>query len=150
MRNENIKSFVKIKLLYARVLMWSILSFERIWIRLLPFFLVLSLFCSLSWLGIFGILGYWLHLLLLGIMLFLAAGSLFFLIHFRFPTTREVNQRLEQANGLKNQPLSVQTDRLCLENDEDFSAFVWREHQRRMAEQLYSLKTGFIYPNRAT
>ncbi|AGF76533.1 TIGR02302 family protein [Bartonella vinsonii] len=150
MRNENIKSFVKIKLLYARVLMWSILSFERIWMRLLPFFLVLSLFCSLSWLGIFGILGYWLHLLLLGIMLFLAAGSLFFLIHFRFPTTREVNQRLEQANGLKNQPLSVQTDRLCLENDEDFSAFVWREHQRRMAEQLYSLKTGFIYPNSAT
>ncbi|VEJ44547.1 Uncharacterised protein [Bartonella vinsonii] len=135
--------------MYARVLMWFILSFERIWIRLLPFFLVLSLFCSLSWFGIFGILGYWLHLLLLGIILFLAVGSLFFLIHFRFPTMREVDQRLEQENGLKNQPLSVQTDRLCLENDEDFSALVWREHQRRMAEQLYPLKTGFIYPNSA-
>ncbi|EJF98267.1 TIGR02302 family protein [Bartonella vinsonii subsp. arupensis Pm136co] len=149
MRNENIKSFAKIKLLYARVLMWFILSFERIWIRLLPFFLVLSLFCSLSWLGLFGILGYWPHLLLLGIMLFFAAGSLFFLIHFRFPTIREVYQRLEQANSLKNQPLSVQTDRLCLENDEDFSVLVWREHQRRMAKQLHSLKTGFIYPNSA-
>ncbi|MCZ2157864.1 TIGR02302 family protein [Bartonella sp. 220] len=149
MRNENIKSFARIKLLYARVLMWFILSFERIWVRLLPFFLILSLFCSISWLGIFGILGYWPHLLLLGIMLFFAAGSLFFLIHFRFPTTKEINQHLERANGLKNQPLCVQTDRLCLENDEDFSVLVWREHQRRMAKQLYPLKTGFIYPNSA-
>ncbi|WP_455466989.1 TIGR02302 family protein [Bartonella sp. B39] len=149
MINENIKSFARIKLLCVRIFMWFILSFERIWLRLLPFFLILSLFCSLSWLGIFGILGYWPHLLLLGLMLFSAAGSLFFLIYFRFPTTREVNQRLERVNGLKNQPLSVQTDRLCIENDEDFSALVWREHQRRMAKQLYHLKTGFAYPNSA-
>ncbi|GAA5096240.1 TIGR02302 family protein [Bartonella acomydis] len=120
------------------------------WVRLLPFFLVLSVFCSLSWLGIFGILGYWLHLLLLGLILILVVGSLFFLKSFRFPTTREVNRRLEQANGLQHQPLSVQTDRLCSENDDDFHAIVWREHQRRMAEQLDHLKTGFIFPNSAT
>ncbi|WP_455480680.1 TIGR02302 family protein [Bartonella sp. B12(2025)] len=149
MRNENIKSFAIIKLLYVRIFMWFILFFERIWVRLLPFFLVLSLFCSLSWLGIFGILGYWPHLLLLGLMLFFSVGSLFFLVGFRFPTTRDVNQRLERVNGLKNQPLSVQTDRLCPENDKDFSAVVWREHQRRMAKQLYNLKTGFAYPNSA-
>ncbi|WP_156851222.1 TIGR02302 family protein [Bartonella refiksaydamii] len=149
MKNENIRSFARIKLLYVRILMWFILSFERIWVQLLPFFLILSLFCSLSWFGIFGILDYWLHLLLLGFMLFFAVGSLFFLIHFRFPTTREINQRLEKENGLKNQPLSVQTDHLCSENSEDFSAIVWREHQRRMAKQLYHLKTGFIYPNSA-
>ncbi|WP_455480204.1 TIGR02302 family protein [Bartonella sp. B23] len=149
MRNENIKSFAKIKLLCVRIFMWFILSFERIWPRLLPLFLILSLFCSLSWFGIFGILGYWPHLLLLGLMLFSVAGSLFFLIRFRFPTTKEVDQRLERVNGLKNQPLSVQTDRLYSENDEDFSAFVWREHQRRMAKQLYHLKTGFAYPNSA-
>ncbi len=66
-------------------------------------------------------------------MFFFAAGRLFFLIHFRFPTTRDVNQRLGQANGLKNKLLSVQTASMCLKNDEDFSAFVWREHQRRLA-----------------
>ncbi len=147
MKNENIKSFARIKLLYVRILMWFILSFERIWVCLLPFFLVLSLFCSLSWFGIFGILGYWLHLLLLGLILFFAVGSLFFLIHFRFPTTREINQRLEQENSLKNQPLSVQTDHVCFENSEDISVIIWREHQRRMAKQLCHLKTGFIYPN---
>lgn len=76
-------------------------------------------------------------------------ASLCFLLHFRFPTVGEVNRRLEQVNGLKNQPLSVQTDRLCPESDEGFSAIVWREHQRRMAEQLYHLKIGFAYPNSA-
>ncbi|WP_144751865.1 TIGR02302 family protein [Bartonella saheliensis] len=147
MENENIKSFAIIKLLCVRILMWFILLFERIWGRLLPFFLVLSLFCSLSWLGIFSILSYWPHLLLLGLMLFLAVGSLFFLQGFRFPKMKEVHQRLEQVNGLKNQPLSVQTDHLCAENDDDFRTIVWHEHQRRMARQLSHLKTGFIHLN---
>ncbi|WP_336293821.1 TIGR02302 family protein [Bartonella sp. CB169] len=149
MKNENIKSFAIIKLLYVRILMWFILFFERIWVRLLPFFLILSLFCSLSWFGVFGILGYWQHLFLLGIMLFGALGSLFFLVNFRFPTIKAVDQRLERENNLKNHPLSVQADRLCPENDEDFSAIIWHEHQRRMAEQLHNLKTGFAYPNSA-
>ncbi|ATP13031.1 TIGR02302 family protein [Bartonella henselae] len=149
MKNENSKSFLAIKLLYVRILMWCILFFERIWVRLLPFFLVLSLFCSLSWLGVFGILGYWPHLLLLGLIFFSAVGSLFFLVSFRLPTFKEVNRRLEQENGLKNQPLSVQADHLCPEDDEDFHEIIWREHQRRMAKQLYHLKTGVAYPNSA-
>ncbi|MET3589119.1 uncharacterized protein (TIGR02302 family) [Bartonella silvatica] len=147
MKNENIESFARIKLLCVRVLMWFILSFERIWLCLLPFFMVVSLFCSLSWLGVFGNLSYWVHLLLLGLVLLLGVGSLFFLIPFRFPTMRDVNQRLERENDLKNQPLSVQKDYLDSDDNEDFRAIVWREHQRRMVRQLYHLKTGFIYPN---
>ncbi|WP_273719715.1 MULTISPECIES: TIGR02302 family protein [unclassified Bartonella] len=147
MENENIKSFVIIKLLCVRIFMWFILLFERIWVQLLPFFLVLSLFCSLSWLGIFSILSYWPHVFLLGLMFCLAVGSLFFLRRFRFPTMREVNRHLEQVNGLKNQPISVQTDHLCAENDDGFHAIIWREHQRRMARQLSNLKTGFISLN---
>ncbi|WP_375692167.1 TIGR02302 family protein [Bartonella sp. AP4SXKL] len=148
MKNKNIKGFA-MKLLCVRILMWGILSFERMWVRLLPFFLVLSLFCSFSWLGLFGILGYWSHLLLLGVILICAGASLFFLIRFRFPTMREVNCRLERVNDLRHQPLNIQTDRLCSENDEDFSAVIWHEHQRRMAKQLYHLKTGFISLNSA-
>ncbi len=137
------------KLLCVRILMWGILLFERIWVRLLPFFVVFSLFCSFSWLGLFGILGYWPHWLLLGVMLVCAGASLFFLIGFRFPTMREVDHRLERVNGLKHQPLNIQTDYVCSENKEDFSAVIWREHQRRMAKQLHHLKTGFISLNSA-
>ncbi|PIT68962.1 TIGR02302 family protein [Bartonella tribocorum] len=148
MKNKNIKSFA-IKLLCVRILMWGILLFERIWARLLPFFLVLSLFCSFSWLGLFGVLGYWFHWLLLGVLVVCAGASLFFLIRFRFPTMREVDHRLEHVNDLKHQPLNIQTDHVCSENEEDFSAIVWREHQRRMAKQLVHLKTGFISLNSA-
>ncbi|EJF83366.1 TIGR02302 family protein [Bartonella elizabethae Re6043vi] len=148
MKNKNIKSFA-IKLLCVRILMWGILLFERVWIRLLPFLLVLSLFCSLSWLGIFGVLGYWFHWLLLGVLLVCAGASLFFLIGFRFPTMREVDHRLERVNDLKHQPLNIQTDHVCSENEEDFGGVIWREHQRRMAGQLYHLKTGFISLNSA-
>ncbi|WP_336287557.1 TIGR02302 family protein [Bartonella sp. CB60] len=149
MKNENIKSSAVMKLLCVRVLVWCILFFERIWLRLLPFFLILSFFCSLSWFGIFGILNYWLHLFLLWLMLFFAVGSLFFLLRFRLPTIKDVHHRIEQINGLKNQPLSVQTDHLCPENDEGLNVIIWREHQRRMAEQLSHLKTGFAHPNSA-
>ncbi|WP_273717368.1 MULTISPECIES: TIGR02302 family protein [Bartonella] len=148
MKNKNIKGFA-MKLLCVRILVWGILSFERIWVRLLPLFLVLSLFCSFSWLGLFGVLGYWFHLFLLGVLLVCAGVSLFFLIGFRFPTMREVDQRLERVNDLKHQPLNIQTDHLCSENEEDFSAVIWREHQRRMAKQLVHLKTGFISLNSA-
>ncbi|WP_175868626.1 TIGR02302 family protein [Bartonella gabonensis] len=148
MKNKNIKSFA-IKLWCVRILMWGILSFERVWVRLLPFFLVLSLFCSFGWLGLFGVIGYWFHWLLLAVLLVCAGASLFFLIGFRFPTMREVDHRLERVNDLKHQPLNIQTDHVCSENEEDFSAVIWREHQRRMARQLYHLKTGFISLNSA-
>ncbi|WP_336278642.1 TIGR02302 family protein [Bartonella sp. CB175] len=150
MKSENIKSFAIIRLLCVRIVVWCILFFERIWPRLLPFFLIVSFFCSLSWFGIFGFLGYWPHVLLLWLMFFSALGSLFFLFGVQFPTTKDVNRRVEQVNSLKNQPLSVQEDHLYIENDEDFHAIIWREHQRRMAKQLYHLKTGFIYPNSAS
>ncbi|WP_455478861.1 TIGR02302 family protein [Bartonella sp. B10] len=150
MRNDNITSFVIVKLFCMRILAWCILSFERIWLRLLPFFMVLSLFCSLSWFGIFGILSYWLHLLLLGLVFFAALGSLFFLSGFRFPTIKDIDHHIEEVNGLKNQPLSVQKDRLCCHDDEGFYAAVWHEHQRRMAQKLRHLKIKFVYPSSAT
>ncbi|WP_455482674.1 TIGR02302 family protein [Bartonella sp. B35(2025)] len=147
MRNENIKGFVIIKLLCMRILAWCILFFERIWLRLLLFFMILNLFCSLSWFGIFGLLDYWSHLLLLGLFLFFAVGSLFFLFGFRFPTIKDIDHHIEQASGLKNQPLSVQTDRLCCKDDEGFCAVIWHEHQRRMAQKLHHLQIRLVYPN---
>ncbi|AGF75117.1 putative membrane protein [Bartonella australis AUST/NH1] len=149
MRNENTKSFAIRKLLCLRISVWFILFFKRIWPRLLPFFIVLSLLCSLSWFGIFGILSYWPHLSLLCLLLVAAVGSLFPLFSFRFPTAKDVDYYIEQENGLENQPLSVQADQLCFEDDGNFSAVIWREHQRRMAEKLHHLQIGSAYPNSA-
>ncbi|WP_455476995.1 TIGR02302 family protein [Bartonella sp. B41] len=150
MKNENSKSFAVMKLLYVRVLSWCVLFFEKLWPRLLPFFMVLSLFCSLSWFGIFNSLNYWLHLLLLVLMLFFAVGSLFFLSGFRFPTIKDIDRHIERENGLENQPLCAQTDCLCREDDDNLSAIIWREHQLRMAKKLCNLQIGLIYPNSAS
>ncbi|MCZ2203562.1 TIGR02302 family protein [Bartonella sp. A05] len=150
MGDGSIKSFSKIKLLCVRIVAWCVLFFERIWLRLLPFVLVLSLLCSLSWFGIFNLLNYWSHLLLLALVFFAAVWSLFPLFGFRLPTIKDIDRRIERASGHKHQPLSVQRDHLCSEDDEGFRAIVWREHQRRMSEQLHHLQVGFVYPNSAS
>ncbi|ENN90105.1 TIGR02302 family protein [Bartonella bovis] len=149
MKDENITSFLKIRLLFARLLAWCFLFFEWVWPRLLPFFLALSLLFSLSWFGIFSLLSYWWHLFFLWLILFAILGSLFFLFGFRFPTTKDVDYYIEQTSEFKNQPLSVQTDRLCVEDDDGSSVVIWREHQRRMAEQLRHVQVRFAYPNSA-
>ncbi|AQX18988.1 TIGR02302 family protein [Bartonella sp. A1379B] len=145
MNNKNIKSFSELKLLFVRILVWCILFCERIWPRLLPFFLALSLLYSLSWFGIFNALGYWAHLFLLWLVLFIATGSLFLLFGFRLPTIKDINDHIEKTNNLKHQPLNVQKDRLHFEDEEDTTTNIWREHQRRMAEQLHHLRIGLIY-----
>ncbi|AQX28555.1 hypothetical protein BJB15x_011840 [Bartonella sp. JB15] len=145
MKNKNIKSFSELKLLFVRISVWCILFCERIWPRLLPFFLALSLLYSLSWFGIFNALGYWAHLLLLWFVLFIGIGSLFLLFGFRFPTIKNINNRIEKTNNLKHQPLNVQTDRLYSEDEGDITTNIWREHQRRMAAQLYHLRIGLVY-----
>nr|CBI81479.1 conserved membrane hypothetical protein [Bartonella sp. 1-1C] len=128
-----------------RILVWCLLFCERIWPRLLPFFLAMSLLYSLSWFGIFNALGYWAHLFLLWLILFIAAGSLFLLFGFRLPTIKDINDHIEQTNNLKHQPLNVQKDRLHFEDEGDITTNIWHEHQRRMAEQLYHLRIRSVY-----
>ncbi|MCZ2327883.1 TIGR02302 family protein [Bartonella sp. F02] len=149
MRNKDIKSFARIKLLYVRILALCVLCYERIWPRLLPFFLIFSLLCSVSWFGIFSILNYWVHLFLLCLFLLSMVGSLFLLYGFHCPTVKDIDRYIEQKSGLKNQPLSVQTDYLCSEDEEGLSAFIWHEHQRRMAKKIRHLRVGFAHPNSA-
>ncbi|WCR55761.1 MAG: Methyl-accepting chemotaxis protein [Bartonella clarridgeiae] len=145
MKNKNTKSFSELKLLFVRILVWCIIFYERIWPRLLPFFLTLSLLCSLSWFGIFNALNYWAHLFLLWLVLFIAVGSLFLLFGFRFPTIKDINDYIERTNDLKHQPLNVQADRLYSDDEGDITASIWREHQRRMAEQLHHLQIRLVY-----
>ncbi|ALE03217.1 TIGR02302 family protein [Bartonella ancashensis] len=149
MRDKDVKRSIAIKLFFVRFISWCALFFERIWPHLLPFFFVLSLFCSLSWFGLFNLLTYWWHLSFLFILCAGAVGCLYPLFGFHFPTMEDVDHFIECKNGLKNQPLSVQNDRLCVEDDSNLSAIIWREHQYRMAEYLKHVKIENAYPNSA-
>ena len=111
------------------------MTLERLWPLVLPLVVVVSLFLSLSWLGLFRILPDMLRLVLTVAFAAAAIAALFPLRFFRQPGPAEVDRRIEHANQLEHTPVLVQTDRLTGKED-DFSQALWREHQRRMAEKL--------------
>lgn len=122
----------------ARFLTGLSILFERLWPRLMPLALVLLVFAALAWFGLFRALGeewrYAVGALTVAGML----GALYPLLGLRSPRDSEIIERLERANRLEHQPLAVQSDRPAGEAD-PLSDALWKEHQRRMAEQLRSV-----------
>ncbi|WP_312472599.1 DUF4175 family protein, partial [Brucella sp.] len=53
------------------------ISFERIWPLVLPLILLIALFASLSWLGLFALMPRWLHLGVLGLFSLAAIVALY-------------------------------------------------------------------------
>ena len=64
-----------------------------------------------------------------------ALAALYPLRFFRRPTLVEIDRRIERANRLEHNPVSVQSDRPSGRHG-IFADALWREHQKRMAEQL--------------
>lgn len=111
---------------------------ERGWPLVLPLIVVVSLFVSLSWLGLFRVLPDMARLALAIAFGLAALASLYPLRFFRLPSWAEIDSRLERANQLLHTPVQVQTDRPSGRPD-SFADALWREHQKRMAERLGTL-----------
>ena len=111
---------------------------ERLWPLALPFVVIVSLFLSLSWLGVFREVADAVRLPLAVLFAGGALAALYPLRFFRSPTTAEIDRRIERANQLPHTPVLVQTDRLT-GKDDSFGQALWQEHQRRMAERLGSM-----------
>lgn len=142
MKNENTHSFQSPKLLQVRGVAWCILSFERLWPRLMPCCLILLFLATISWFGIFDFIGFWSHLIILALLLISASASLIMLKSFHFPSRKDVDHRIEISSGLKNQPIDSQSDQIVNASDSPFAALLWAEHQRRMAQKLEHLQSG--------
>lgn len=108
---------------------------ERLWPLVLPVILVVALFLSLSWLGVFRLLPETARLVAGSLFALASLAALYPLRYFRKPTTAEIDRRIEAANRLEHNPVAAQTDRLS-EGSASFADALWREHQRRMAERL--------------
>ncbi|TKT75271.1 TIGR02302 family protein [Aquamicrobium sp. LC103] len=114
---------------------------ERLWPLVLPFLVVISLFLSLSWLGVFRVMPDWLRLLTAILLAAAAAASLYPLRFFRRPLAGEIDRRIERANDLRHAPVLTQTDKLSSTSQDIFAQALWREHQKRMAEGLGRLSS---------
>lgn len=131
------RSFAK-SLLKTRLATRLIMIIERGWPLVLPLLVVISLFLSVSWLGLFRLVPDVARFVVLGLFVVAVLASLWPLKWFRSPTWAEIDRRIESANELLHTPVLVQTDRPSGE-DSAFAQALWREHQRRMAEKLKGL-----------
>src|SRR3954454_24128891 len=108
---------------------------ERAWPLILPLAVIVSLFVSLAWLGVFRALPDAWRLGAAVVFLFCAVAALYPLRFFRLPRNDEVDRRIERANLLEHTPVRVQTDRPA-GDAAPFGQALWREHQSRMAARL--------------
>ena len=123
----------------TRLAVRATMTLERLWPLMLPSIVIVSLFVSLSWLGLFRILPDAARLILAVLFAAAAIAALYPLRFFRRPDSAEIDRRIERANELMHTPVQVQTDRPT-GKDDAFSRALWREHQRRMAEKLAQVK----------
>ncbi|EKF40417.1 hypothetical protein NA8A_21002 [Nitratireductor indicus C115] len=108
---------------------------ERLWPLVLPLLVLVSLFLSLSWFGLFRLMPDVLRIGVLAVLTLAGLASLWPLRGFRLPAHAEIDRRIEQANQLEHEPIAAQSDTLAGDTD-GFAAALWREHQKRMAEKL--------------
>ncbi|TGV82494.1 DUF4175 family protein, partial [Mesorhizobium sp. M00.F.Ca.ET.158.01.1.1] len=111
---------------------------ERGWPLLLPLIIVVALFLSASWFGIFPRLPDVVRVGLVALFGLAGLAALYPLRFFRMPGAAEVDRRIEAANKLLHSPVQVQSDRPSGQ-ESSFSQAFWREHQKRMAGKLDSL-----------
>lgn len=119
----------------TRLAMRGTIVFERLWPKLLPLLVVVSLFVSVSWFGLFRLLPDLPRLALTTLFILAAIAALLPLRRFRMPSAAEVDRRIESANRLEHTPLLAQSDAPA-GSENAFADALWREHQKRMAARL--------------
>ncbi|BCH22659.1 TIGR02302 family protein [Mesorhizobium sp. L-8-3] len=134
------------RLTRTRITTRAAMVLERIWPLILPLLVVVSLFLTVSWFGLFRLMPDTPRLALAACFALAALAALYPLRFFRMPTAREVDRRIERANALLHSPVSVQTDRLSGKGGL-FAEALWREHRRRMAARLDDLGSDLPRPH---
>jgi uncharacterized protein (TIGR02302 family) len=121
------------------------MTVERAWPLILPAAILVALFLSVAWFGLFPRLPDTARLVLTAAFALVALAALYPLRFFRMPTAAEVDRRIEAANALPHTPLQVQTDRPS-GRESAFAQALWEEHRRRMAARLSRLGSDLPRP----
>ena len=132
----------------ARRSAWIALFWERCWPLLLPVLGVLAVFLIVSWFGVWAHLHDYVRLAAVAGFAVIFVMALLFLRKLRFPTTQDVDARIERASQLDHRPVTAQVDSRSnvTGGDDPFAKALWEEHRRRMAQSLTGLKSGTPSP----
>ncbi|MGV8939118.1 MAG: TIGR02302 family protein [Allorhizobium sp.] len=128
-----------------RALARAVLFVERVLPLFLPVLGIAALFVSLAWFGVYRALPEWLRIGLVFALTFAFFASFLPFARLRVPTPADGDRLLEDRNHLPHQPVGVQQDEPAF--DTPFGRALWREHQRRMAEQIAALDAGLPQPD---
>ncbi|WP_247741932.1 DUF4175 family protein [Thalassospira sp. A3_1] len=116
-----------------------IMSWERVWPRLIPPLTIVMLIAGLTLTGTFEILPATGHIMLLSILS--VAGLVAIILpwrHFAWPNRRAVLQRIEQENGLENNPLQSLEDHID-DGDDPLTSYLWQKQLQRHEAMLDNL-----------
>ncbi|MFC5385669.1 TIGR02302 family protein [Aquamicrobium segne] len=129
---------LKRQLFFSRLLTRTAMVAERLWPLVLPFVLLVGLFISLSWFGVFALLPEGLRIVLVGVFAVAVFSALWLLRFFHLPTALEIDRRIETVNRLEHSPLQMLDDRPSGART-PFGEALWNEHRQRMAARLGQL-----------
>ena len=122
---------------------------ERVWPALVALLVVIGVFLTVSWLGL------WVHSpgwgRALGLALFAAALAwpAWLLLRVRTPTRQEALGKIDRDSGLPHRPASTLDDALSNANADEGTRALWRVHQRRAESAARSLKVAPPAPKTA-
>lgn len=114
---------------------------ERLWPLLLPLVIIVSLYLSVAWFGLFRVVPDWARIAMATVFAVAALAALWPLTRFKRPDLSDVDRRIELINELRHTPVLAQTDRLTGSRD-PFAEALWREHKTRIARGLENLSGG--------
>ncbi|MFG1409561.1 TIGR02302 family protein [Xanthobacter sp. VTT E-85241] len=141
----NATAFLDRAVLRAR----RVLAWERAWPVIATALVVLAAFLAVSWTGLW----LWMPPLarMIGVALFSLAllGSLFPLIHMRWPRREEALSRLDRESHLAHRPATAISDALATRADDPVSAALWRAHVAKTLAAARNLKAGLPAPGLA-
>lgn len=119
---------------------------ERIWPVLVALFVVIGVFLSISWLGL------WLHTPAWGRALGLAAFAAallwpaFLFFRVRAPSRQESLLRIDRDSNLPHRPATTLDDALSNTQADESTRALWRLHQRRAEQTAKLLKVALPTP----
>lgn len=134
-RQEQHGGGIATRLMRTRLATRTFVFVERFWPRILPFLLIVALYVTISWFGLFRLMPDALRIAIVVVLAGFGAASLLGLRRLQMPEFAEVDRRIETANRLPHTPLSALSDRPSNSAD-PMADVLWREHQKRMASQI--------------